>query len=197
LIELRDENLKAVMTHQGTLDETMVTANYDANSLLQGELGLINEQLDKNKAGYRTDDIEQQGDIEDELLRQKGVIEEKLQGIVGSQALEQQGLKGELMLDVTALEGKYKTLMATKGAAATIFANASLVMSEILANPDISTIAKDALIKHQVTLLKSALNVVGAIGDIDLTDLLTFGDGDNIAFPGGPGGPWGPYGPGG
>jgi len=72
------------------------------------------------------------------------------------------------------VEAQYKTLMQSQASASTIYQQSVKNISEILMNPDLTPEARSAAVANQNKLLKSGMQIIGAMGALNLDDLLTF-----------------------
>lgn len=93
------------------------------------------------------------------------------QNKVLSQMMDQQN-----KLQLADIEAQYKTLMQSQASAMTLYQQSVKNISEILMNPDLTEDAKKAAVSNQNSLLKSGMQIVGAMGGLNLDDLLTFND---------------------
>lgn len=108
----------------------------------------------------------------DAALHQQQLERDTLQG-EQEQALQQ--LRGEQSVQLSQIENEYGNLRRASESAASFYNQTANAIGNILANPDMTQGAKDALIKKQLDLLKGGLNVIGGISNLDLTGLLDFG----------------------
>lgn len=199
LIVQKGEIDTALQELRGTQAVAQIETSGEVQSRLQAEGAEISEQLITAEGQTKLDLIIQQGEIssqlqeelfkineqlasgavenEVELLQIKADLQTELQKLIGSQALERQGLAAEHSLVLQRLEGDYQTLINTQRSAAVVFSEISSSISQILANPDIPSGAKQGLISYQLSLLQTSLAVMGSISDMDLVGLLDFGGG--------------------
>jgi hypothetical protein len=72
------------------------------------------------------------------------------------------------------IEADYKTAMQSSASASELYKQAVKNITDISANKDMAADAKDLAIKNQLYLLKSGMQISGAIGNLDLGALLDF-----------------------
>ena len=97
------------------------------------------------------------------LATLQGNIQTALQTLQGTQAQELQGIAND-----------NKTLLQTSVSANAMFTNMATAVAKINTDPNMNQDQKTAAIAEQTKLLSASLAVAGAIGDLDLTGLLTF-----------------------
>lgn len=96
------------------------------------------------------------------------------QQLSGAQAMEQQQLRGEQSVQLANIEAQYKQQLQSSQSAAQFFAQVTTSIGEILKEPEIGVEQKQQLVQKQIQLLQNGMAVIGAIGNLDLSDLLTF-----------------------
>jgi hypothetical protein len=74
------------------------------------------------------------------------------------------------------IQANYQMLMQSSGDASRLYQQMVTNAANIMSNKDMDSGAKQAAINNQVTLLNNGLNVLGQIGNLNLKDLLQFGD---------------------
>lgn len=89
--------------------------------------------------------------------------------------LELQNIDAQTRQDLAATEAAYKNQMQASASANEIFQQVSKNISDLMANPDLETAAKQSAINTQKSYLQSALNILSATSGIPgLRNLLTF-----------------------
>lgn len=84
------------------------------------------------------------------------------------------GMDIESKQQLAQTEANYKTLMQSSAGASDLYKTMVANASEIMSNANMDAATKSTAIKNQITLLNSGLAIIGQIGNLDLTDLLTF-----------------------
>jgi hypothetical protein len=74
------------------------------------------------------------------------------------------------------IEASYKVLMQSEASAMSMYQQSVKNISEILMNPDLTPEAKKVAVANQNELLQSGMQIIGAIGGLNLDGLLTFPD---------------------
>lgn len=85
-----------------------------------------------------------------------------------------QTLKGEQATALTNIEANYKQLIQTSTAATQFYSTGITMLAAIMANTDTTAEQKQAAVSRVSGMLKGGLNVISAIGNVDLTPLLNF-----------------------
>ena len=138
-------------------------------------------------------------------IKERGTIDKGLQSDAdaaaaarldtqGDQSIAQIGAQGDENIELenvrntnqTALQDLKNTndrLISANGAAATLFSNSQIAISNILANPDMTTAAKQSLVNTITRELENGLTAIGTFSDVDVTELI----GDNTPVGGGTG----------
>lgn len=142
------------------MEFTAGATNLTANQVLEG-----NQNIEA---------IETTGTQQRETLAQSGEQDIALEEARAGNEIELQTLKGTQATGLATIEADYKTLMQTNASAATLFAQTQSDISDIMNDPDTSVEQKQAGVDHALEVLKLGLDVIGAIGGVDLTGLLDF-----------------------
>lgn len=72
------------------------------------------------------------------------------------------------------IEAQYKTLMQANNSAQTMYQQSAKNISEIMMNPDLTGAAKQEAVNNQNALLKTGMNIIGKMNNLDLGSLLVF-----------------------
>ena len=153
-----------LQAQKATLDMAMVDQQHDyARALMQDKLG-VDRQIINLQTSANIQQAGAQFELEKQLQVMRDDINREIQGMVGSQALEQQGLRGDQGVALAEIEGKYRVTMQNSASAATVYANTSQAIGQILSNPEIPANSKQSLINHHINLLSSGLEVINAYG---------------------------------
>lgn len=100
-----------------------------------------------------------------------------------------QQMKGDQAKAVADIEAQYKTILQSNASASQQFTSVMDNIGRILNDPNTTAEQKQAGVDKQIELLKSAMTVIGSIGNIDLTSLLDFSAISQTPQPGTPGAP--------
>lgn len=91
-----------------------------------------------------------------------------------SNALTKLGMDAQTKQELANTEATYKTLMQSSAGAADLYKQMVLNTSNIMQSKDMDAATKSTAIKNQVTLLNAGMGVIGAIGNLNLGELLNF-----------------------
>ncbi len=182
---LLNTSMTAGAIEAARIDKALDIAKADATALNQARALDVtgNQALDQIAASGRVQKdllalkqvndialISAEGDEKAALLKQKSDIDTQLQKLIGSQALAEQGLRGDQATTLKKMESDNKALLQTSASAASIYANGSNAMAEILANKDIPGNKKLGLIKNIQDSMNVGIVAVGGIVGLDLTE---------------------------
>jgi hypothetical protein len=85
-----------------------------------------------------------------------------------------QKLRGDQSVQLANIDAGNKQILQSSASASAFFSQVSTAIGEILKEPNIGVEQKQQLVQKQIELLKNGLSVIGGIGNLDLTGLLTF-----------------------
>jgi hypothetical protein len=91
-----------------------------------------------------------------------------------SNALKKLGMDSQTKMELANIEASYKTLMQSQASASDLYKQMVLNTSTIMTNKDMDAATKSTAIKNQIALLNSGLSMIGQIGNLNLSGLLTF-----------------------
>ena len=91
-----------------------------------------------------------------------------------SNALKKLGMDSQTKMELANIEASYKTLMQSQASASDLYKQMVLNASTIMTNKDMDAATKSTAIKNQIALLNSGLSMIGQIGNLNLSGLLTF-----------------------
>lgn len=97
------------------------------------------------------------------------IVNASEQNKVLSQMMDQQN-----KLQLADIEAQYKNLMQSQASAMTLYQQSVKNISEILMNPDLTETAKKSAVTNQNSLLQSGMKIIGAMGGLNLDELLNF-----------------------
>jgi hypothetical protein len=159
-----------------------------------GQRGDIDKDLQTDADAAAADRLDTQGDQSIAQIDAKGLIDKGLQSDADTAAaarlttqgtqsiaqIEAQGaenieLEGIRNTNETALQDLKNTndrLISANGAAATLFSNSQIAISNILANPDMTTAAKQSLVNTITRELENGLTAIGTFSDVDVSALI-------------------------
>lgn len=83
--------------------------------------------------------------------------------------------EGDIKQKLINVEADYKTLIQTSATAGDIYKGTVAAIAPIIADTNMNAAAKSAAINGLFSRMGAAMNVVGSINGVDLTDLLQFG----------------------
>lgn len=147
----------------GTQQQQAIASTGTQQRQTQTEAGQI-------QSGLQT----QQGNIASGLSAQQATQTQETQRQGAEQQTGLQDLKGTQAQALADTEAAYKNLLQTSASATAIFNQVSQNINTILNNPDTDAATKQSLLANQQQILQSGLAIAGGIGNVDLTDLLTF-----------------------
>ena len=146
----------------GASNTSALNASQAANaSILSGQeakqqTGLIAAQ------GAQTRETQAEGvQAQKELAQQSAEINTALQTLKGTQAT-----------DLTNIEANYKQLIQTNQSATSFYTNGMSMLAAIMANTDTSAEQKQAGVDKITALMNGGLQLIGSIGNIDLSAVL-------------------------
>lgn len=102
-----------------------------------------------------------------------------------SNAIKKLALDSGTRVELANIEAGYKTLMQANASAGDLYKQMLLNITNIMSNPNMDGEAKRIAAQQQMNLLNNGLGVIGTMTNLDLGDLLTWGDVDAPA-PGAP-----------
>ncbi len=91
-----------------------------------------------------------------------------------SNALKKLGMDAQTKTELANIEANYKMLMQSSSSASDLYKQMVLNASNIMSSKDMDAAAKTAAMNNQMALLNSGLGMIGKIGNLNLSDLLTF-----------------------
>jgi hypothetical protein len=91
-----------------------------------------------------------------------------------SNTLKKLGMDAQTKMDLANVEASYKTLMQSSASASDLYKQMILNTTNIMSNKDMDAAAKSAAIKNQIALLNNGMGIIGQIGNLNLSNLLTF-----------------------
>ena len=91
-----------------------------------------------------------------------------------SNALIKLGMDAQTKTELANIEASYKTLMQSSAGAADLYKQMVLNTSSIMTNKDMDAGTKSAAIKNQIAMVNSGMDMIGKIGNLNLSGLLTF-----------------------
>lgn len=104
-----------------------------------------------------------------------GIIsQQQLTKLSGDVQTQLQTLKGTQSVDLANIESNYKQLLQTSASASSVYNESIGQIATILRDPNTSTAQKQSAIDGVNQLLKSSLDSIGKIGNVDLGTLLDF-----------------------
>lgn len=92
----------------------------------------------------------------------------------GAQELGIQTLRGEQAKTLANIEASYKGLIQASSSASDLYKTMSQAMAAVLADTNTTQTQKQSAVDSMSQILQSGLNVIGAIGNVDITGLLNF-----------------------
>jgi hypothetical protein len=90
----------------------------------------------------------------------------------GAENIELEGIRNTNETALQDLKNTNDRLISANGAAATLFSNSQIAISNILANPDMTTAAKQSLVNTITRELENGLTAIGTFSDVDVTELI-------------------------
>ncbi len=84
------------------------------------------------------------------------------------------GMDAQTKTELAGIEANYKQLMQSSAGAADLYKQMVQNAANIMSSKDLDSSGKAQAIKNQVALLNSGLGIIGQIGNLNLSDLLTF-----------------------
>lgn len=137
----------------GSLDELeRIDAQRAAEERLNSQMARINRNLENFRA-----DLQSERDAQ--LFRQDAALER---------------LRASNETALQEIQNQFNAQLQASQYAAVLYDSATTAIGNILANPDLNTSVKEALIAHEVNLLRSGLTLVGGMNDIDISEFLDF-----------------------
>jgi hypothetical protein len=84
-------------------------------------------------------------------------------------------LEGGIKTSLANVEADYKTLIQTSASAGDLYKTTLSAVSQIVANENMDAAAKSAAINGLFARTNAAMNLIGSINGVDVSDLLNFG----------------------
>lgn len=84
-------------------------------------------------------------------------------------------LEGGIKSNLANIEADYKTLIQTSASASDLYKSTISALSSIIANENMDAAAKSAAINGLFSRTGAAMNLIGSINGVDVSDLLNFG----------------------
>ena len=85
-----------------------------------------------------------------------------------------QQMDADTRIELTNIEANYRTLMQASESAATLYQQSLKNISDITMNKDLSAEAKNAAIAQQKAYLQNGMDLIGAMNNLDVSQLLNF-----------------------
>lgn len=132
--------------------------------MAQHQANAVTNVLDKNQANQQTTNT-----FNADSANKNSIVNASEQNKVLSQMMDSQ-----TKMQLADIEANYKTLMQADASAMQIYQNSVRNISDILMNPDLSAEAKTAAVNNQNALLKTGMQLIGKMNNLNLDDLLVF-----------------------
>lgn len=126
---------------------------------------------EQNTSSRQTQQIEAQQQIENARLEQQ----KQQTNAENQMKLMLQEMDAQTRTDLVNIEANYKTLMQASASASDLYQQTLRNISDITANKDMNAAAKNAAIQQQKELLQNGMNLIGAMNNIGVSELLDFG----------------------
>lgn len=179
LAQVRGEIERDLLAQRGDIDLRLQSADAATRSALLQQQGALDMQL-----------AEQRGDIDGRLQAERGVIELQLQeadAATRERLLERQGEIDQGLLEIQQqgqqeladIQGQWSSLLQTSQSATVFYSEIATQIGNVLANDRIRTDEKQQLVNQLRGQLSEGLELIGAIGDIDFSELLSFNSNNN------------------
>jgi hypothetical protein len=162
LQKLRGEQELGNIAATGAQQRQNIGAQSQAESTLMEQKKQIDLALQTADAATREKLLNRQGEIDLELTTKRHLNEMEMQGMRGGQAKE-----------LAELENQYAMLRQVSQSAGGMYATHMQEIGTILSNKDIPLEQKTNLVNIQLESLRNGLALIGNIGNIDLTGILT------------------------
>ena len=146
----------AALSQGAAASNTTALANADSQNRITG--ANFAAELEEGLIGTRAE-------AETGLIETRGEVDRALQEMRGEQATT-----------LATIEANYRQLMQANASAASVFNESMQQMATILRDPNTSAAQKESAVTALMDLLESSLAVQGAIGNLNLVDLLDFGE---------------------
>lgn len=165
-----------LQAQRGAIDRALQSADAATQKELLNIRGGIDRQLQELSGQQAIAQIDRQGQIQATYQQAQNSFEANMQVLRGTQANE-----------LARINNASSELMQTSQSASMVMANSMQAIGQILSNPDIPATSKEALIGHQMRMLEASLAVTGSIarGDVNIDDILDFGQGNTGGQQGG------------
>lgn len=89
-------------------------------------------------------------------------------------AMLRQGMDADTRVKLADIEANYQTLMQASQSAGTLYSQMLTNLSNITMNKDMSAAAKDAAVRQQYEYLTNGMNLIAAMNNLNVDDLLKF-----------------------
>ncbi len=155
----------------------------------QTELANVSERNTSNRLGFTESNTMRQFNAQEanqtarqaaELAQQRQLQQASLDQQTRLANMESQNkvllqaLDADTRVNMTNIEANYKTLMQASASASDLYQQVLRNISEITANKDMDAAAKNAAIAQQTALLQNGMNLIGAMNNLGVNDLLDF-----------------------
>jgi hypothetical protein len=113
-----------------------------------------------------------QGEINKELERLSGEIALDRIRATGIVETDLQILRGDQQKELADIENQWGMLRQSSQSAALVMSQSMASIGAILSAPDMTPAAKQTLVDKQTQMLRSQLDVIGTIGNLDLSGII-------------------------
>lgn len=160
------------------MDRAMPIAQYDAGAttnVLNNNLGNQQQtntfnagnQQDVNK--FNASNQQQNNQFNADKQNNNNIVNASEQNKLLAQTIDTETKK-----QLADVEASYKVLMQSEASAQSLYQASVKNISEIMMNPDLTAEAKTAAVNNQNSLLKSGMQIIGKMSNLNLDSLLTF-----------------------
>lgn len=170
IVQMARTGAKQQMNAKGLLNSSMAigaadAAGYQAMLPIAQNDAQIYGQANRDNQGYLNESLKYGASAQNEASKTNTAAWVDIAG---------KNLDAATKTGLADIEAEYKTTMQSSASASELYKQAVKNMSDIMANPDLNVAAKNNAINNQIFLLRSGMQISGAIGNLNLGGLLDF-----------------------
>lgn len=183
LINVRGGIETDLLNRRGEIDRLLQDASAEDRAALLQDQAQIDRELTQLRGDVEADLMDRRGQIDlalqnasaedrKELLREQGIIDLELQDMRNQNSIDLQGMSNQNSQYLAGINNEYQLLLDSSTNARHAMTTMQATISGILADPDLDQAARTELVNAALAAGDQSLQIIGAVGNIDLVRVL-------------------------